>query len=178
MRPMRRGLCKIRSDVSFPGTRWSAGEAPAHQAEGFACQADPSDPCDGRPFASEVRLLATSPRLRRRDIISEGNITITWGNELPLGGTRPPKPRRRGGACPGQAVPSRHGGREAVLRHGQRLTSDSCWRCNAWLWQAVRWPGACCRELSAPTGRFQCRAGGLRFRRKWSQPTASGYACG
>ena len=163
MRPMWRGLREIRSDVSLPGKRRSAGEAQAQQGEGLACQADPFDPFDGRPFASEVRLLATSPRLRK------GFALVAWGNGLPLGGTRPRKPRRRAG--------SRLAG-EAALRYGQRLTAESCWRCSAWLWQAVRWPVACCRELSAPTDRFQCRSGWLLFRRKWSQPTGGGYASG
>ena len=83
MRPMWRGLCEIRSDVSFSGKRRSAGEAQAHQAEGLACQADPSDPFDGRPFASEVRLIATSPRLRK------GFPFAAWVNGLLLRGQDP-----------------------------------------------------------------------------------------
>jgi len=80
---MWRGLREIRSDVSLPGKRRSAGEAQAQQGEGLACQADPFDPFDGRPFASEVRLLATSPRLRK------GFALVAWGDGLPLGGGDP-----------------------------------------------------------------------------------------
>jgi hypothetical protein len=99
---MWRGLCEIRSDVSFPGKRRSAGEAQAHQREGLACQADPSDPFDGRPFASEVRLIATSPRLRK------GFPLVAWGNGLPLGGQDPENRDVGPGLAP--ARQSRQGG--------------------------------------------------------------------